>query len=308
MESVNNCLLCGQKTFNLLFSATDRLNITNESFALIKCDHCALVFVSPRPEEKEIGSYYPSMYWGGGKGVLSSLIEHARNFNKRRVMMPDVKKLLSYKKKGTVLDIGCSQGFFLKFCKDEGLEPFGVEMSPEARAFARQKLDLNYMYEDFDSACFTEKSLDAVTLWSVLEHFHHPDKVLQQVRGILKDDGVLIIQVPNIESAQAKKYGNRWGGIDAPRHLYHFSPATLTKLLEKEGFQVIRESHFYNRHNLSFKVVSAFSLDEHNAGMKGKLLSFAGIQLLKILLYPLVMIENMTRKGATFYVVCRKRF
>ena len=75
-------------------------------------------------------------------------------------------------------------------------------------------------------------------MWNVLEHTPNPLEIVQECSRILKDTGVLFIQVPNIESFQAKILKDSWGHIDAPRHYYHFSIYTLKMLLNNAGFRI----------------------------------------------------------------------
>jgi hypothetical protein len=82
-----------------------------------------------------------------------------------------------------------------------------------------------------------EKShFDVITLWHVLEHVHDIGGYLDHFRSILKSDGVLMIAVPNYTSTDAAIYGSKWAAYDTPRHLWHFSPLAMEKLLSLHGF------------------------------------------------------------------------
>jgi SAM-dependent methyltransferase len=81
-------------------------------------------------------------------------------------------------------------------------------------------------------------SFDAITLWHVLEHVHELHRYLDQFRHLLKSSGKLIIAVPNYTSADAAYYREHWAAYDVPRHLYHFSPASMELLLKKHEFSV----------------------------------------------------------------------
>jgi SAM-dependent methyltransferase len=83
-------------------------------------------------------------------------------------------------------------------------------------------------------------SFDAVTLWHSLEHLHQPIDVLRNIRRLLAPGGICVLAVPNAGSPQARRDGASWFGYDVPRHLWHFTPATLTRLLDQTGF-VVRE-------------------------------------------------------------------
>jgi 2-polyprenyl-3-methyl-5-hydroxy-6-metoxy-1,4-benzoquinol methylase len=83
------------------------------------------------------------------------------------------------------------------------------------------------------------KSFEVITLWHVLEHLPNLNSSMSQFFKLLKDTGTLVIAVPNINSYDAKKYQQYWAAYDVPRHLWHFSPNTVSLLAEQCGFQII---------------------------------------------------------------------
>ena len=83
-------------------------------------------------------------------------------------------------------------------------------------------------------------SFDAITLWHVLEHVHDLSAYVQQLKKLLNKKGKLFIAVPNYTSLDAKIYKEYWAAYDVPRHLYHFSPASMKLLMEKNGLNIIQ--------------------------------------------------------------------
>ncbi|MGZ5133984.1 MAG: class I SAM-dependent methyltransferase, partial [Flavitalea sp.] len=83
-----------------------------------------------------------------------------------------------------------------------------------------------------------QKEFDAITLWHVLEHVHSIHQYIDQLKKILKPSGILFIAVPNYTSDDASRYREFWAAYDTPRHLYHFSPASMKKLLEAHQLQI----------------------------------------------------------------------
>jgi SAM-dependent methyltransferase len=141
------------------------------------------------------------------------------------------------KRNGRLLDVGCASGVFLNhFRQQPGWNVFGVEINPEAAAYARNQYHLNVTTGTVEQASFPEGHFDAVTLWDVLEHFHDPVASLREIRRILKPDGILVFRVPNGASWDAKIFGRYWVGLEAPRHLYIYDPPTINSLLRKTGF------------------------------------------------------------------------
>jgi predicted SAM-dependent methyltransferase len=75
-------------------------------------------------------------------------------------------------------------------------------------------------------------------MWHVLEHVYDLKKDLGKIAKIIKDDGVLIVAVPNKNSFDANYYREHWAAYDVPIHLYHFTPTDIRKLFDEFGFQV----------------------------------------------------------------------
>ena len=86
---------------------------------------------------------------------------------------------------------------------------------------------------------------DAVTMWHVLEHLPDPFAAVARAAELVRPGGRIVISVPNIESLQAQFGGERWFHLDLPRHLFHFSPRSLSALVEQAGLRVVRIGHLY---------------------------------------------------------------
>ena len=82
--------------------------------------------------------------------------------------------------------------------------------------------------KQYDKDCF-----DVITLWHVLEHIHDLDETIAKLITLLKDDGVMVVAIPIIDSWDAQKYKENWAALDVPRHLYHFTQSTIEKLFTK---------------------------------------------------------------------------
>ncbi|MCL2670064.1 MAG: class I SAM-dependent methyltransferase, partial [Syntrophaceae bacterium] len=87
-------------------------------------------------------------------------------------------------------------------------------------------------------------SFDIITMWHFLEHSPDPRQYLKKANTWLKPDGVLVVDVPNYTSTDARAEWQQWLGWHLPFHLYHFTPKTLSGLLEKQGFLVIRSKSY----------------------------------------------------------------
>ncbi len=160
-------------------------------------------------------------------------------------------KLRTQSKGGRLLEVGCNEGLFLHLARQAGWETQGVEIAELGAVYAREILNLEVFNGELIEANFPDEYFDVVTFWHVLEHLLDPQLDLREAHRILKLDGLLIVDVPNIASWQAKVFSSNWKALDIPRHLYHFSPDSLRAMLAQAGFTCFKMSHWSRGHNMS---------------------------------------------------------
>jgi SAM-dependent methyltransferase len=138
-----------------------------------------------------------------------------------------------------LLDVGCGSGAFLHAIGTlTGCEVCGVDLSRAAVVAAKQAHGVEVFAGTLPEAPFADESFDVVTAWWYLEHVPNPVEVLRKVHQLLKPDGRCIMGVPNVDSFNARVFRDRWFHLDCPRHLYLYSPATISRLLEQAGLVV----------------------------------------------------------------------
>ena len=239
METVN-CNLCNQDNTFLISKVLDyRYELSKVEFNLVKCKNCGLVYFNPRPDSIEMKNYYPPVkYYNGHKKSLSALLSHLT----LKRLINNIKK---YTKKGRLLDIGYGDGSFLYNAQNEGFEVFGLDISSEAFEIVNKKLgsNKNIFNCELEDCKFPNNYFDVITLCHVLEHLPDPKKTLYEIEKKIKDDGILIVSVPNIDCFVFKVFKRFWFSLDAPRHYYHFSYNTIDKILKLTGFKVIKISY-----------------------------------------------------------------
>lgn len=155
---------------------------------------------------------------------------------------------------GAVLDVGAGLGFFVKHVTERypEWEPHGSEISARAVEFARTELQLPTMVAGrVQDGPWEPGSMDLITLWDVIEHLADPDGMLQHLRALLTPHGTLFLHTPNINVQLPKaKLKRLLSGMDERRnyleardHLHDYAPATMRRLLERNGFTSVRFIH-----------------------------------------------------------------
>jgi SAM-dependent methyltransferase len=153
--------------------------------------------------------------------------------------LPRRNELSRLKSGGAVLDLGCGAGGFLSTLKGPSWKLYGIEMSEGAASIARTRCGAEVFVGDVLDAPFPPGSFDAITAFNVLEHVYEPREVLARVAYWLKPGGIFYTMMPNIDSAGARIFRSYWYALELPRHLYHFSPATLRMVGQSAGLQEV---------------------------------------------------------------------
>jgi SAM-dependent methyltransferase len=139
---------------------------------------------------------------------------------------------------GVLLEVGSGTGEFVATAASQGYEAYGCEPSPWAAERARE-LGGDVMTGDLAQWQATHAGqVDAIASWHVLEHIHEPRELLARMREVLRPGGLLLLEVPNYGSVAAALDPLAWVGPALEDHVFHFTPAALTALLEQEGFGV----------------------------------------------------------------------
>ncbi len=235
-----NCLVCGEAPAVLHFRAKTKLiptayRITEEDHTpcwdIWRCTRCGFVFSDWKLTDDQLKQLYASMedelydreeetrrltFRGG-----LSLIDHTRN-------MPP---------KGRLMDIGCATGGFLFEARQRGWDVAGVELSAWAARRANTR-NLNVYEGTVHSYPDGSASFDVITMLDYIEHDPEPGLLLDRIRTLLGPGGLVYITTPDIGGFVARMLRAKWWGIN-PLHLHYFSQATMKKLLEKHGYDVV---------------------------------------------------------------------
>ena len=144
-----------------------------------------------------------------------------------------------YSSSGSILDYGCGTGEFLAEMKTSGFTCIGLEPNSLARESAVSSYNLDVIDEGgIDN--IESGSLGCISLWHVLEHVYPLEQRVKEFFDKLEPGGTLIVALPNMLSYDAKKYGEFWAAYDVPRHIHHFTPSSVHRLMENAGFDHIK--------------------------------------------------------------------
>jgi len=292
METVA-CNLCGSTDATDYAVVPDLLLERPQVVArLVQCRRCGLVYQNPRPTPEEIGMHYPPEY----EPYTDYTVQRRQNPLLRRVIDYGINKrcrfVTRHKTGGRLLDIGCAAGTFLLGMRAQpGWQVQGVELSATVAEMARTQHNLDVFTGTLEQAAFADASFDAVTMWDVLEHVHDPAGTVREIRRVLKPGGILVVRVPNLASWDAGFFKTTWAGLDAPRHLYVFTPATLSRLLTENGMPVVEHSTAIGSY-VTFALSVRFWMTARGVSAQSK--QRAG----RVLFHPLVRIAS----APIFYV------
>ncbi|MFZ9661748.1 MAG: class I SAM-dependent methyltransferase [Chitinophagaceae bacterium] len=238
MIQINSCPICDANEI-VDWSEVDDFSVSREKFHIYRCLHCTVKFTQNIPSKKDIGAYYQSEQYishsDSKSGFVNKIYHFVRSFTIRQKVT--LVKMISQKKSATLLDLGSGTGTFLLAMKDQGWKVYGMEPDEKAREFSKSK-DLQ-VDDSANLEQLNHSSFDIITLWHVLEHIHDLHESLEILRTSIKEDGFLIIAVPNYFSFDAQFYDKYWAAYDVPRHLYHFTPDSIKTLMSKHHFKVM---------------------------------------------------------------------
>ena len=257
------CDYCGADEAEPYLTGRDRLCGLPGEFHVVRCARCGLLRTNPQPVPDDLSKTYPPSYElhaaevdlpDPPKGLLRWALVNYRGYPLGEPSSALVRALvwpvaapklggryglpyLPYEGEGRLLDFGCSIGKYVAQMRAAGWDAEGMDLVPDA-VHAGQEAGLPLTVGTLPGADLPKAHYDVVTLWHVLEHVPEPKATLEACLRILKPGGRLAVVTPMADSLAARWFGNAWYGLDVPRHLTHFTQATLSRHLEAAGFEV----------------------------------------------------------------------
>ncbi|MGH2662870.1 MAG: methyltransferase domain-containing protein [Actinomycetota bacterium] len=266
-------------------------------FAYRRCLVCQLRFLDPPPKEDELDRFYPAGHYWWDSPASGGLASWIRSF-----LWRDSLRLLQRLRppSASLLDFGCGSGAFLALARDAGYRVVGMERDDSSARFAREIYGLQV---NVGSVREMRASFDAVTLFHSLEHVPHPRCVLHDLGTVLKPDGVLLVEVPNVESWGARWFPSSWEGWEIPKHVNHFNREALIGAFIRSGFEV-RSLRFYS-HSAPNMLVNSIG---RVMGIESSpsLVRWSAKGLLRCLAIPVARLSAARHRGEVIVAVARR--
>lgn len=242
----NRCIVCDSEHADALYTG------------IVRCADCGYIYADVDMTQEEFEALYHSDYFHGEEysDYLSDRDVLQKNFSKRLEVL---KKYIDPSRHQSLLEIGCAYGFFLQLAEKEFSDVVGVDVTPAAVDYARNKLALNTYKTDLLEWDFEQKKFDVVCLWDTIEHLRAPDKYLEKIAENTEPGTLLNITTGDIDSRVARWRKNKWRLIHPPTHAHYFSVDSLTRLLERYGFEVVHVEHcgFYRSlDNIAYNILA----------------------------------------------------
>ena len=248
------CPFCESENTRLYLKLKDYF-LTQEDFEIFECEDCKLLFTTPRPDASVIGKYYKSEDYLSHnehkKGLVPWIYNQVKKVNIRRKFRITAQNRTSKngdRTKPHILDFGCGVGDFLHYAQTKGCEVTGCDLSEDARLLASEKLKKTVVTPE-EIFALPDSTFDVITMWHVLEHIDNLRFQAEQLQRLLKENGRLVIAVPNYMSYDAQYYKEKWAAYDVPRHLNHFHEESLRNVFagkfELEKIHPMKWDAFY---------------------------------------------------------------
>jgi 2-polyprenyl-3-methyl-5-hydroxy-6-metoxy-1,4-benzoquinol methylase len=262
------------------------------------------------PTQDELNALYENFYnFGGEKNTnYTGLRQKFYNSFAYRLWLKidgDISFHLM-KGEGKLLDVGCNEGRGLEFYKANGFEAEGLELNSHAAAVARSKGFVVHgsILEDFDQ----QHQFDVVILSNVLEHSLDPIRMLAAIHRLLKPGGIVCISCPNNQSWLRETFKKYWINWHVPFHLTHFSQKTLSDLLSKNDFAVMKVSHSTPALWVAHSIITRlfFAPGKVTSQLRSAPLVAGMILFIRGLFFPFLWLGNVSGRGDCLVFVAKK--
>ena len=215
-------------------------SVSGEEFELIENAEYGFLETTPQPTSDKLPGYYQSEDYISHTDSKRNAFEKVYHLVRSISLKKKLKLINSFSSETKqLLDVGCGTGDFLQTAQQKGWLVSGIEPNKEARGIANSKTN-DAVFDAGQLQKFESKQFDVITLWHVLEHLPNLEDHIKTFKTLLKDNGTLLIAVPNYKSFDAKHYKEFWAAFDVPRHLWHFNQDSISNLVSTQNMGVVK--------------------------------------------------------------------
>jgi len=204
---------------------------TKEGGVYVKCKSCNMVYLNPVFTNESLTQYYTNNQVEQGVVVADDIPFYVNLYNKGLTSAENIVSV------GNILDIGCSSGIFLDIAKDRGWKTYGLELNKIEFSVSEGK-GHKVQNKLLENALFDEK-FDIISLWDVFEHIKDGSSVLKLMKGLLTNNGVILLQIPNSDALAAKIMQKKCNMFDGLEHVNLYGVESLTKLIESNELKIL---------------------------------------------------------------------
>lgn len=237
----SECPLCAGP-MRRLFEARDyRRPKLPTLYRVVWCDRCDYGRIAATLLPGEVAAFYAVEYYthsdAQGASARGGLLERVRTHLAWRVDRGEDFSPAEVGPPGRIVDIGCGAGVNMASLRAAAFDVVGIEPDPKARQVASQYGTVHSGTAE-DPPASAGAGFDYALMSHVLEHTIAPAEALSRARGLLREGGKLIVEVPNCAAPGFWQFGPSWPWTDLPRHIHFFTRSSLTRMLAVAGFEV----------------------------------------------------------------------
>jgi SAM-dependent methyltransferase len=228
-----NCIICGKQENEVFLRGAGLAHI-------VRCRNDGLLYMNPRPTEEALQKLNISLVRENNLFMF--------NDYRREILQREAQAIRRVKPEGNLLDVGCATGSFFENFSHGGWRLYGVDISPLGVEQSRAKYDAQVSCGTLREVQYPARFFDVVTVLDTIFYSPNPRVELAEIHRILKDDGLLAMEIPGVRYTLWREKGllcwlldRKWmRGLTNSLHLYYFSPLTISLLLESTGFRVLK--------------------------------------------------------------------
>ncbi len=247
-----SCVACGADDPRpLLRSPVQMLDGRAESFAWATCGQCGQVYLNPRVPAVQIGEYYQNYLPHRGSAAWGrwAFLADYDQVRLDRARLRTVQRTGPLTRSSSLLDVGCGRPTFLaRVYRDTGARSVGVDFDANGWTVPSEQWKGLSLHEGELDVVAPLAPFDVITMWHALEHLYDPGAALRRLRTMVTPTTRLIIEVPDYDSLTRRHHGNRWAGFHTPRHTAAYTPVSLRRLVERNGWRVTEQYQYGTLH------------------------------------------------------------